>query len=178
MHSVSVYAMLDPSLTQAGGMLCRVGFVSSTSCIVPDSTWDACAGGGVHEHLAAGPLFFRQLSVSCPCAAATLVDVRALPQWPHTFGLRDDWGVSRSHVRDQKNHRKRAAVNFSQGELFPVTVVLDCSDTPERKLVPLTARFFQILYHTCSGTGAGLMLPSIHLTAMHLCLALPPLFSG
>ena len=79
-----------------------------------------------------GTLFYRQMMATVSCQSARLVDVRAVPQWKHTFSLRDDCRLCRCHSsRGQANGR--GAVSFRRGELYPVTVVLDCKDSSQRK---------------------------------------------
>ena len=77
-------------------------------------------------------LYYRQLAVSSPCKDARLLDIRAIPEFSHTFRLCDDCGVSRAR-RGLSRSLTRASVSFSHGELYPVTVVLDCPASPQRR---------------------------------------------
>lgn len=89
-------------------------------------------------------VYFRQITLTNYAPHdVLLLDVRALPERPHTFALFDDAGVCRSEWRSGAGSGggggdsapPTAAVRLQRQERCIVTVALDCRDNAHRRRV-------------------------------------------
>lgn len=99
-------------------------------------------GGAKHE----SRMRLRNIKLTAGAEPVTLMDVRAYPELPATFGLVDDAGVCRSP--HSPLGEKDVAVRLLPGEEYSVTVILDTADGLHRKFeLPSSSR--------CSGRPIG-----------------------